>query len=48
MIDVKGNGIYQIVWDGRRMDGVVASSGNYFYLVEIGDVILSGKMTMLK
>jgi Ca-activated chloride channel family protein len=47
-IQVRGSGIYEVVWDGRLFDGSVAASGSYFYIVEIGDTILAGKMSLLK
>ena len=48
IIQVRGSGIYEVVWDGRLFDGSVAASGSYFYIVEIGDTILAGKMSLLK
>ncbi len=43
-----GTGIFEVVWGGRLQDGGMAPSGIYVYLVEIGDVIKAGKMTLLR
>ncbi len=41
-------GVYEVYWDGRLENGQLAPSGSYFYLVDFGDTILGGKMTLLK
>jgi len=41
-------GVYVVHWDGRLENGQLAPSGSYFYLVDSGDTILGGKMTLLK
>jgi hypothetical protein len=47
-LDVTGRGIYEIEWDGHLENGIAATSGNYFYVVELENTILVGKMTLLK
>jgi len=47
-VAVNGERIYEVYWDGRFDNGNVAPTGTYFYLVDFGDGILSGKMTLLK
>jgi len=41
-------GYYEVIWDGRLENGVMAASGNYFYLVDFGEAVLAGKMQLLK
>ena len=45
---ISGPGIYEVYWDGRQQNGKLASSGTYFYIVDFGQAILGGKMTLLK
>ncbi|MBT6946971.1 MAG: VWA domain-containing protein [Candidatus Marinimicrobia bacterium] len=45
---ISSPGIYEVHWDGRLENGQLAPSGSYFYLVDFGDTILGGKMTLLK
>ncbi len=47
-IRVDGPGTYEILWDGHLLDGRAAPSGNYFYIVDFGDAVLGGKMTLVK
>ena len=47
-VDVNGSGVYEVVWDGRTDNNDIASSGTYFYIVDAGQGLLSGKMTLLK
>jgi|GEM_PF-435698 len=47
-LNVSGPGEYEILWDGLDMSGRPLSSGQYFYLVDFGDGILSGRMMMIK
>ena len=41
-------GQYEIQWDGKMENGIMAASGNYFYLIDFGEAILAGKMQLLK
>lgn len=45
---VNGVGIYEVFWDGRMNNGLIAASGQYFYIVRLGDTIFSRKMLLLK
>lgn len=45
---INGKGNYEIMWNGELTGGVKAPSGVYFYVVDIGDVLLSSKMILLK
>jgi len=45
---VNGNGQYHITWDGTMQNGEFVESGLYIYTIDIGNAILSGKMTFLK
>lgn len=47
-LHVDARGDYQIVWNGEDMQGNIAPSGVYFYVIDFGDAQLSGKMTMTK
>ena len=48
MVSVNGEGSYEVLWDGKSEGGISVPSGNYIYLINIGDRYLAGKMTMLK
>jgi len=45
---VDGSGVYEIVWNGLSTNGVSLSSGNYIYVVDFGNAVLAGKITLLK
>ncbi|MBD3224726.1 MAG: VWA domain-containing protein [Caldithrix sp.] len=47
-IHVSGPGIYQVHWNGKTLSGRRATSGNYFYIVDFGDGLIGGKMTLMK
>lgn len=47
-VQVKGKGVYNVVWDGLGEHGVFLSSGAYFYAVEMKNTVLVGKMNLLK
>jgi flagellar hook assembly protein FlgD len=39
---------YHIVWDGKNEQGMTASSGIYFYRLEINGVLQTKRMVLLK
>ena len=41
-------GEYEVLWDGRGLDGAHLSSGVYFYRLESGGKKLTGRMVMVK
>jgi Ca-activated chloride channel family protein len=45
---VNGPGTYEITWNGRDDDNHPVASGMYFYMLDVADHLLSGKMTLLK
>lgn len=45
---INGKGIYEIIWNGELENGLMAASGVYFYLIDLGDVYLKSKMVLLK
>ncbi|MGE5313083.1 MAG: VWA domain-containing protein [Acidobacteriota bacterium] len=45
---VSGEGIYEVVWDGRDDQGVSVPSGIYLYGMELNDAVRVGKMTLVK
>lgn len=45
---INGKGNYEILWNGELISGKKAPSGVYFYVVDIGDVLLSSKMILMK
>lgn len=47
-LQIRGNGTYDIVWDGLDDKGISLSSGIYIYGIELQDMILMKKMTLLK
>lgn len=46
--NVNGKGTYEILWNGKLSSGLQAPSGVYFYVVDIGGVILNSKMVLIK
>jgi len=44
---IGGPGIYEVFWDGTTQNGEPAPSGVYVYLIDFGEALLGGKMTML-
>jgi hypothetical protein len=44
----KGNGIYQVRWNGDNNSGSLVSSGVYFFRLESGSLIQTRKMLMIK
>ena len=47
-INVNGEGIYEVVWDGKLENGSTAPSDIYIYVVDIGNILLSNKMILMK
>lgn len=45
---ISGRGIYEVQWDGLTAAGEPAPSDQYLYIVDIGNVLLSGRMTLIK
>ena len=41
-------GIYEIQWDGLLYSGNPASTSVYIYVIDMGNVVLSGKMVLMK
>jgi Ca-activated chloride channel family protein len=48
VVTINGQGLYEILWDGRMDNGQAATSGHYIYILDFGNTILSGKMTLIK
>lgn len=46
--NVNGKGTYEILWNGKLSSGLQAPSGVYFYVVDIGGLILNSKMVLIK
>ncbi|HTX19656.1 MAG TPA: VWA domain-containing protein [Bacteroidota bacterium] len=47
-VGIAGDGEYGAYWDGKDQAGKVVASGPYFYLIDFGEGILGGRMTLLK
>ena len=47
-IEVRGPGVYEVLWNGLTREGKAAASGQYFYLVDFSGGILAGKMQLVK
>ena len=47
-VNVNGQGIYEVTWNGLFETGEVAPSGIYVYSIDFGNTLLSGKMMLLK
>ncbi|HVO73388.1 MAG TPA: VWA domain-containing protein [Ignavibacteriaceae bacterium] len=45
---INGKGLYEVYWNGLTENGNAAPSGNYIYVVSLGNTVLSGKMCLLK
>jgi flagellar hook assembly protein FlgD len=41
-------GLHRITWDGTDMNGRTASSGIYFYTIQIGDFRQTQKMVLMR
>ncbi len=47
-IHVNGPGVYRLTWDGTGLTGQPLPSGNYFYLIDLGEHLLAGRMMLIK
>ncbi len=47
-IEVRGEGAYEVIWDGRMDSGARAAAGTYVYVLSLEDAVLSGKLTLLQ
>jgi Ca-activated chloride channel homolog len=47
-VSVRGQGVYEIVWNGRGINNSVLSSGVYLYAVQLNNTLLVKKMIMMK
>jgi len=47
-VDVRGQGIYEINWDGTDKNLRGVASGTYFYTINVDSNILASKMVLLK
>ena len=47
-IQISGEGLYEVLWDGRLQNGKEASSGLYIYIIDFGDALLGGRMMLVK
>jgi 5'-nucleotidase/UDP-sugar diphosphatase len=41
-------GIKTVIWDGRNQSGETVSSGMYFYRLQVGEVVQTKKMSLMK
>lgn len=46
--EFKNSGNYSLNWDGKNDSGSTVSSGTYFYQVQIGNLVQTKKMILLK
>ena len=47
-ININGQGVYEITWDGLTQYGEIAPSDMYIYSIDFGNTILAGKMILMK
>ncbi len=47
-VRINGAGEYEVVWDGRTGAGRPAPSGTYVYVIEAGDALIAGRVTLLR
>lgn len=45
---VAGPGLYDVHWDGRAANGLLAPSGTYFYVLHASKAVLSGTVTLVR
>jgi len=44
----QASGSYQVIWDGRDMNGSSVASGIYFYTIQAGDFRMTKKMVLMR
>jgi len=44
----QASGSYQVIWDGRDMNGRTVTSGIYFYTIQAGDFRMTKKMVLIR
>ncbi len=47
-VTVRGPGLYEVRWGGLTRTGAAAASGSYVYVVDFGDVLLAGRMQLVR
>jgi Ca-activated chloride channel homolog len=47
-LPVTGAGEYSIAWDARGQNGMPLPSGAYFYIIDMGEGFLAGRMLLIK
>lgn len=47
-LEVSRTGLFSILWDGRNEHGMALPSGVYVYVIDLGEMQLTGKMSMQK
>lgn len=47
-IDVNGEGVYEISWNGTDVSGNNVVSGTYIYTIQFKNAVLAGKMMLMK
>lgn len=47
-VNINKPGIYEILWDGSDQMGKMVSSGTYIYIIDFGELLLHGKMQLIK
>ncbi len=47
-VRIDGAGEYEVVWDGRTGAGRPAPSGTYVYVIEAGDALIAGRVTLAR
>jgi hypothetical protein len=47
-VRITGAGEYEVVWDGRTGAGRPAPSGTYVYVIEAGDALIAGRVTLVR
>jgi len=47
-LPVEGPGDYSVTWDARGRNGMTLPSGGYFYIIDLGEGFLAGRMLLIK
>jgi Ca-activated chloride channel family protein len=48
VVELRGEGEYEVIWDGQMDSGARAAAGTYIYVVSLEDAVLSGKITLIR